>query len=57
MRPDSPACLDSLGWVYYKMGLLGEAQTYIKRAKDRAQGNPEIEEHYNSIFNTTAADA
>lgn len=55
MHPESAACLDSLGWVYYKLGLLGEAQAYITRAKECGRGNPEIEEHYNSIFNTGAA--
>lgn len=45
-NPDSPAFLDSLGWVYYQLGLNKEAMTYIKRANALLPGNPEISEHY-----------
>ncbi len=49
MNPDSAAFLDSLAWVYYKLGLLAEAQTFIKRARQRVTDNPEIEDHYKLI--------
>ncbi len=49
MKPDSPAFLDSLSWVYYKLGLLAEAQVYIKRAYNKKTSKPEIEEHYKII--------
>ncbi len=48
-KPDSPAFLDSLSWVYYKLGLLSEALTFIKRAYDRKGSKAEIEEHYKII--------
>lgn len=49
MNPDSAAFLDSLAWVYYKLGLLAEAQTFIKRARQRVSDNSEIEDHYKLI--------
>ena len=48
-RPDNPAFLDSLGWVYYKLGLYQEAKTYIKRARDKDSRSPEIAEHFSAI--------
>ncbi len=49
IKPDSPAFLDSLSWVYYKLGLLSEANMYIKRAYDKKNTKPEIQEHYTII--------
>ena len=45
ISPDSAPCLDSLGWVYYKMGLYSEARKYLERAHKLAVTNPTIEEH------------
>lgn len=49
INPDNPAFLDSLGWVYYKLGLYKEAKTYIKRARDKDSRSPEIAEHFATI--------
>lgn len=49
-NPDSPAFLDSLGWVYYQLGLNKEAMTYIKRANSLLPGNSEISEHYEILI-------
>ncbi len=46
---DSPAYLDSMGWIYYQLGLLKEAKSYSKRAKEKDSSNPEIAEHYRVI--------
>jgi tetratricopeptide (TPR) repeat protein len=50
MAPSSPACLDSLGWVYYKMGLLQEAKTCLKKAKERDSDCAEIQSHYTIVL-------
>lgn len=47
--PENPARLDSLGWLYYNLGLLGEAETYLSRAKSFAPDNKEIAEHYRAV--------
>ncbi len=49
MNPQSSAFLDSLAWVYYKLGLFSEAQTFINRARKISQNNTEIEEHFKII--------
>lgn len=53
--PDSAAFLDSLGWVYFKLGLLKEAKTYIKRARDKDSKSPEIAEHFAIISTSSQA--
>lgn len=46
---ENPAFLDSLGWVYYKLGLFKEAKSYIKKARDKDARSPEIAEHFSAI--------
>jgi Flp pilus assembly protein TadD len=42
---NNPAYLDSIGWVYYKMGKLTQARIYLKKAYDKVPNNPEIKDH------------
>ncbi len=48
--PEYPAYLDSMAWIYYKLGLLKEAKQYIKKAKKKNPGNNEIASHYRVIY-------
>jgi tetratricopeptide (TPR) repeat protein len=43
--PDDPAIIDSLGWVYFRLGDLEKARTYLKQAWDMNQDS-EIGAHY-----------
>ena len=43
--PDSPACLDTMGWVYFKLGLLKESESFLKKAQEKDSSNHEIAEH------------
>ncbi|MBQ9238211.1 MAG: tetratricopeptide repeat protein [Treponema sp.] len=43
--PRSAACLDSLGWVYYNLGLMKEARHYLELAAKHAHGNAVIAHH------------
>lgn len=45
----NPAYLDSLGWVYYKMGKLSQARSYLKKASDMAPDNREIRTHLETV--------
>ncbi|WP_407396842.1 tetratricopeptide repeat protein [Treponema sp.] len=49
--PDSAACLDSLGWVYYKMGLYSEAKKYLERARKEDNSNTIIMDHLSELAN------
>lgn len=44
LAPEDPAILDSMGWVLFKLGLLEEAETWLRRAWARSQ-DPEIAAH------------
>ncbi|MDH5357559.1 MAG: tetratricopeptide repeat protein [Gammaproteobacteria bacterium] len=44
IKPNDPFYLDSLGWVYYRMGKLNEAVRYLKQAVE-IQDDPEFLAH------------
>lgn len=46
LAPQNAAVLDSLGWVLFKNGRVEEGRDYLKRAKDLAPDNAEIQGHY-----------
>lgn len=45
LAPDSPACLDSVGWVYYRMGLYSQARKYLEQAYKKDSDNQVIKQH------------
>jgi tetratricopeptide (TPR) repeat protein len=49
LNPDSPAVLDSMGWVQYRLGNHAEALSYLKRAMD-ALVDPEIAAHLGEVL-------
>jgi tetratricopeptide (TPR) repeat protein len=44
--PSNGAYLDSLGWVYFRLGRFAEAEQQLKRAVELAPGDPTMHEHY-----------
>ncbi len=49
LRPDSPAVLDSMGWVLYRQGDLVQAASYLRRALALAQDD-EIAAHLGEVL-------
>ena len=47
--PDSAACLDSLGYVYFKLGLLKDAKKYLEMAEQIDKENEIIAEHIREV--------
>ena len=47
--PNSAACLDSLGWVYYKLGLFKDAQKYLEMAEILDRDNTIIADHIRAV--------
>lgn len=43
--PNSAACMDSVGWVYLKLGLDADALKYLSEAQKLLPGNAEVAEH------------
>lgn len=52
LRPESYACLDSLGWACFKGGRLDEARTYLRRAMEISGGHPVIARHIRAVIDT-----
>lgn len=50
MKPENPAYLDSLGWVYFRRGELKTAKKYLEEALELAPHNPTIQEHLESVI-------
>jgi tetratricopeptide (TPR) repeat protein len=48
-EPRNGAYLDSLGWVYFRLGRLEKAQSYLAEAKQRDPDDPTIEEHLGDL--------
>lgn len=49
-RPDSGAIIDSLGWVYYKLGRFEEAVGPMERAVELAPNDPIISDHLGDVY-------
>ena len=49
LKPDYAPYLDSLGWVYYRMGLLPEAEKFLKRALSILPENLDIKQHLDEV--------
>ena len=50
LKPDNGYYVDSLGWAFYKSGMLAEALTEIKRAVALVGDDPVIYEHLGEIY-------
>ncbi|SMX42738.1 tetratricopeptide repeat protein [Octadecabacter ascidiaceicola] len=49
-RPDSGAIVDSLAWVYYKLGRYQEAVTPMERAAELEPNDPIISDHLGDVY-------
>ena len=48
--PGNGAYIDSLGWVYYRLGRLAEARRELERAVDLTDGDPVVREHLGDVY-------
>ncbi len=49
MRPESGAFIDTLGWIYYRMGRYEEALEQIRRADQVVPDDPTITDHLGDV--------
>lgn len=49
-EPRNAAYIDSLGWVYYRLGKLELAQKYLVDASDLMPWDPTIQEHLGDVY-------
>ena len=50
LEPDSAAYLDSLGWVYFRMGKLEEAETNLRRSLQRSPHDATVRDHLGDVL-------
>ena len=50
LDPNNGAYLDSLGWVYFKLDRIEEAELYLVRALDRVRRDPTIHDHLGDLY-------
>ncbi len=50
LEPNNGAYLDSLGWVYFRLNRLDDAEVYLKKALERVRKDPTIHEHLGDIY-------
>jgi Tfp pilus assembly protein PilF len=52
-EPMNGAFLDSLGWVYFKMGQYELAEDNLRQAVERDQSDPTVHEHMGDLYEKT----
>jgi tetratricopeptide (TPR) repeat protein len=50
LDPNNGAYLDSLGWVYYRLNLLPEAETQLIRSLERVGKDPTVHDHLGDVY-------
>jgi len=50
LEPQNGAFLDSMGWVYFRMGRLADAETYLLRALEKVVHDPAIHDHLGDVY-------
>jgi tetratricopeptide (TPR) repeat protein len=49
-QPDNGAYLDTIGWIYYKMGQYEKALKYIKQSLANREDSPVVVEHLGDVY-------
>lgn len=49
LDPDNPAVIDSMGWVYFRMGDYAKAEKYLRRAHELTR-DPEVAAHFGQLL-------
>ncbi len=50
LKPDHPAVLDSMGWIYYRMGNHAQAVKYLRMALEKKASDDEIAAHLGEVL-------
>jgi tetratricopeptide (TPR) repeat protein len=52
-EPNNGAYLDSLGWVYYKLGKYDQAEENLTKAEAHMNNDPTVQEHLGDLYQKT----
>jgi tetratricopeptide (TPR) repeat protein len=50
LDPNNGAYLDSLGWVYFRIGDFDQAENYLRRAIERFSKDPTVHDHLGDVY-------
>jgi tetratricopeptide (TPR) repeat protein len=53
LDPQNGAYLDSLGWVYFKMGQYALAEANLRKATERMGNDPAVHDHLGELYEKT----
>lgn len=53
LEPQNGAYLDSLGWVYFKMGNYDLAEENLRKASERMNNDPTVQDHLGDLYQKT----
>jgi tetratricopeptide (TPR) repeat protein len=53
LDPQNGAYLDSLGWVYFKMGQYALAEANLRKASERIGQDPQVHDHLGELYEKT----
>ncbi len=53
LEPQNGAYLDSLGWVYFKLGQYPEAEENLRKANERMNSDPTVHDHLGELYEKT----
>jgi tetratricopeptide (TPR) repeat protein len=53
LEPMNGAYLDSLGWVYFKLGEYEQAEENLRQAVERDQSDPTVHDHLGDLYEKT----
>jgi tetratricopeptide (TPR) repeat protein len=51
-QPDNPSYLDTIGWIYFRLGQYTEAERYVKQAISKGEVSAVVYEHLGDIYYT-----
>ena len=49
-QPDNAAYLDTIGWIYFKLGKYNKAEQYIKKSVEKQTDSPVVLEHLGDVY-------
>lgn len=50
LNPENAAFLDTMGWIYFKMGDYEKAYEYIRASIDTGDASAEVMEHMGDVY-------
>jgi tetratricopeptide (TPR) repeat protein len=49
-QPDNASFLDTIGWVYFRLGDYKQAEVYIKKALEKGEASSVVHEHLGDVY-------